>query len=291
MRKNLTICFLFFAIGSNLFSQGILGKKAVIKVGVINGLRTPLNDLQFEYALGKNFSITAGYSLLASKIRPEYRLSYAYEFLNTASSATLLDYEYTPLQLQYIANKQLDSRAYDYEELDVFNSPEKLTVKSSVWSLGFRKYRNSVFSAPYGKYFSMEFFRGKQEVSGTIQAPVPTVDDFNFLDFTSYYIRDHKEVKIQDRVINTTSFQMNFGRQWVKFDVLTIDFSWGFAYSITKAENRAQDGYVASILARHNGANFGSFPETAWNTVSSGVEYRRSAIGLNLFLRVGYLLF
>lgn len=292
MRKYIQLCLLLlFLGGGNLISQGILGKKAIVKAGVINGFRLPLNDLQFEYAIGKKVSLTAGFSLLSSKIRPEYRLAYAYEFLNTSGVSALEDYNYNPAEIAYASTKLLDSRAYLFDDNDVYTSPQRLTVQSSVWSIGFRKYKDPIFSAPYGKYFSMEFFRGTQKVSGTVQVPVPIVDEFSPFGYSSYFIQDTRNVKVKDRKINTTSFQMNFGKQWVKFDVLTIDFSWGFAYSITKADNRAQDGYIASILARNNGANFGSFPSPTWNTIASEVNYRRNAFGLNLFLKLGYLIF
>ena len=291
MRKVLIAIYLIFSLSSVLSAQGVIGKKAVIKLGVINGFRMPLNDLQFEYAVGKKVSFTAGYSLLSSKIRPEYRLSYAYNFFNTAGSANLASYGYTPAQIENILPQQISSDAYSYDDPEVFSSPARLDVQSSVWSLGFRKYKNAVLSAPYGRYFSLEFFRGTQKVSGNLQMPLPSVSDFNSWASESYYIKDHKTVKIADRKINTTSFQMNFGKQWVMFDVLTVDFSWGFSYSMTSAENRPRDGYIASVLARNNGANFGAFPASRWNTVDSYIRYRKASSGMNLFLRVGYLIF
>jgi hypothetical protein len=272
MRKFLIGTYLIFSLCSMLSAQGVIGKKAVVKLGVINGFRMPLNDLQFEYAVSKKVSFTAGYSLLSSKIRPEYRLAYAYNFLNTTGASNLDTYGYTPSQINFVFPSQISSDAYIYDEPDVFSSPARLNVQSSVWSLGFRKYKNAVLSAPYGRYYSLEFFRGTQKVSGNVQMPIPSVSDFNSWSSNSYYIKDQKIVKIADRQINTTSFQMNFGKQWVMFDVLTVDFSWGFSYSMTRAQNRQRDGYIASILARNNGANFGAFPASRWNTVDSSIQ-------------------
>lgn len=291
MRKLILFTLIAFSVSFQVTSQGVLGKKAVVKLNLFNGFRMPLNDIQFEYALGKKFSITAGYSLLASNIRPEYRLDYAYNFLQTSTPTTLGKYNYSANEISYLASQYLDYRAYDYDDSEVFSFPEKLKVQSSVWSIGFRKYRKSVFSAPYGRYFSFEYLRGKQKVSGNIQMPIPRVDDFVIGNYNSYYVGSQRKFKVTDREINTSTFQMNFGKQWVKFDVLTIDFSWGLAYSFTSATNKAQDSYLASILARNNGANFGSFPHTKWNTISSTIDYRKSAWGMNIFLRVGYLLF
>ncbi len=291
MRKLILFTIIAFSVSFQASSQGVLGKKAVIKVNLFNSFRMPLNDVQFEYALGKKFSITAGYSLLASNIRPEYRLDYAYNFLQTSSQATLKKYGYTDYEIGYLASQYLDYRAYDYDDAEVFLFPEKLKVQSSVWSIGLRSYKSSIFSAPYGRYFSLEYLRGKQKVTGNIQIPNPLHGDDSFGSYNSYYVKSQRKFKVTDREINTSSFQMNFGKQWVKFDALTIDFSWGLVYSFTSATNKAQDGYIASILARNNGANFGSFPHTKWNTISSTIDYRKSALGMNIFLRVGYLLF
>lgn len=291
MRKILISIYLIFSLGSVLSAQGVIGRKAVIKLGVINGFRSPLNDLQLEYAVGKKVSFTAGYSLLSSNIRPEYRLAYSYNFFGSAGSANLASYGYTPSQIEAVSFQQISSDAYIYDDPEVFSTPARLNVQSSVWSLGFRKYKNAVLSAPYGRYFSLEFFRGTQKVSGNVQMPIPSINDFNSWTTQSYYIKDHKTVKVADRKINTTSFQMNFGKQWVMFDVLTVDFSWGFSYSMTRAQNRQRDGYIASILTRNNGANFGAFPASRWNTVDSSIQYRRVSTGMNVFLRVGYLIF
>jgi hypothetical protein len=211
--------------------------------------------------------------------------------LQTSSQATLEKYKYSPTEIGYLASQYLDYRAYDYDDAEVFSFPEKLNVQSSVWSIGLRSYKSSIFSAPYGRYFSLEYLRGKQKVTGNIQIPNPLPGDNSFGTYNSYYVKSQRKFKVTDREINTSSFQMNFGKQWVKFDVLTIDFSWGLVYSFTSATNKGQDGYIASILARNNGANFGSFPHTKWNTISSTIDYRKSALGMNIFLRVGYLLF
>lgn len=291
--RNIVIycCFVFF-LGGKVFSQGVLGKKAVVKLSVINGFRTPLNDAQFEYAFGKRFSITAGYSILPYNIKPEYRLSYAYNFLNKSNSATLDEYGYSSLEKEVVSSKQVDYKAYDYFDYQVFNSVPRLQVKSSVWTIGFRKYRNNIFSAPYGNYFSFEFMRGKQLVTGDLKIPIPTAEEFDpFLQYSSYYIQNNRNFKIKDREINTSVIQMNFGKQWVKFDFLTIDFSWGLAYSMTTAKNKIRDAYVASVLARNNGINFGGMPYPKFESGSFPFDYRNASLGMNLNLRIGFLIF
>ena len=120
MRKLILFTIIAFSVSFQVSSQGVLGKKAVVKLNLFNGFRMPLNDVQFEYALGKKFSITAGYSLLASNIRPEYRLDYAYNFLQTSSQATLEKYKYSPTEIGYLASQYLDYRAYDYDDAEVF---------------------------------------------------------------------------------------------------------------------------------------------------------------------------
>jgi hypothetical protein len=291
MRHFISLIVISLLLVNNSVAQGVFGKKAVIKANVLNGFRLPFNDLQFEYAVGKKVSLTAGFSALPVKIRPEYRLAYAYHFLNIANESTLSNLGYSPSEIALIiANGQdVSSSSYSSSDGVVFGSNNRLTVSSAVWSLGIRKYRNPVFSAPYGKYYSFEVFRGKQKVSGLVQLPIPQVDQF--YGSNNYVIRDVKNYKLEDQEINTTSFQFNVGKQWIKFDFLTIDLSWGLSYSITNSSNGLLGRYVSSVIAKNNGANFGAVPFPQWDSYTTGSQFRTNSLGMNLFLRVGCLIF
>lgn len=291
MRQIISLFVISLLLVNNSVSQGVFGKKAVVKANLLNGFRLPLNDFQFEYAVGKKISLTAGFSALPVKIRPEYRLAYAYNFLNIANESTLSDLGYSSGEIALVlANGQeVSSSSYSTTDRGVFGSNNRLSITSSVWSLGIRKYRNPVFSAPYGKYYSIEVFRGKQKVSGLIQLPVPQSDQ----SFSSIYyvIQDVKNYKLEDQEINTTSFQLNFGKQWIKFDFLTIDLSWGLSYSITNSSSGLLGRYVSSVIAKNNGANFGAVPFPQWDSYTTGAQFRTNSLGMNLFLRVGCLIF
>jgi hypothetical protein len=289
---------IILSVGNSNYADaqvGVMGKRVLVKTDVINGIQRPITGLEVEYAVSRNFSISASYSFLTVPMKSKFRSENYFEWMSRSSVEGWNKYvgaEYEKINLLTSSYYSDLSKVIDNS---VFKPEQSIKSANKYFGLSLNFYNGGALSSPIGKYLQMGFKYGSLNLSGNARIPILTNTGY----LNSYYGEDIKYVSSQRIVFKDIkakflSLFMGGGKQYLITPWFMIDITGGACLNVTGFGSNRDHTLFTSMVAGSAGANLISFaPSNTGNIYDNYTRMNNTVMNLGLYfnIKAGFLIF